>query len=324
MPAEPPPYDVVIVGAGPAGLSAALVLGRCLRRVLICDSGTPRNARSRALNGYLTRDGMPPLEFLQRGRDELARYEIEWRSATVEDVQKGADGFSVLFESGERVRSGSVLLATGVRDHLPAIPGIDDCYGTSVHHCPYCDGWEVRGRQLVALGETTSPAGLALSLLTWSRRIAVCTNGASAARPSAAQRRQLARAGIPLYDGSIERLEHQDGRLERVVFEDGDTLPCDAMFFTAPQSQQCELARQLGCEFTPKGVVKTDHLGRSCVAGLYVVGDASRDVQFVIVAAAEGAKAGVAINKALQAQAEPSPARRGTPHENAAAAGTRG
>src|SRR5688572_30259534 len=140
MPAEPPPYDVVIVGAGPAGLSAALVLGRCLRRVLICDSGTPRNARSRSLNGYLTRDGMPPLEFLQHGRDELARYEIEWRSATVQDVQKGADGFSVRFEAGERVRSGSVLLATGVRHDRHAIPGIDDSYGTSVHSSPYWYG----------------------------------------------------------------------------------------------------------------------------------------------------------------------------------------
>jgi thioredoxin reductase len=243
---------------------------------------------------------------------------------TVTDVQHASHGFSVLFASGERTITRSVLLATGVRDHLPAIPGLDDCYGTSVHHCPYCDGWEARGRQLVALGEATSPAGLALSLLTWSRQVAACTNGASTAHPSAAQRRQLSRAGIALHDRRIERLEHQDGRLARVVFENGDALNCDAVFFSAPQSPQCELARQLGCEFTPKGVVKTDHLGRSCVAGLYVVGDASRDVQFVIVAAAEGAKAGVAINKALQAQAEPSPARRGMPHQNAAAAGTRG
>jgi thioredoxin reductase len=295
-----PAYDVVIVGGGPAGLSAALVLGRSLRRVLVCDAGTPRNFRSRALNGYLTRDGTSPVEFLRLGREELLRYGISVREQRVTGVTRDDEGFTVKMGGGGQVTSRTVLLATGVRDHLPDIPGLDECYGTSVHHCPYCDGWESRGRTIAALGEGVSPAGLALSLLTWSPSIVACTNGGPL--PSR-HRRQLAAHGIRIFEAPIARLVHRDGRVRELQFADDTSTSCDAIFFSSGQSQQCELARELGCEFSRKGTVKTDRLGLTCVAGIYVVGDASRDVQFVIVAAAEGAKAGVAINKALQSRA---------------------
>jgi thioredoxin reductase len=293
-------FDVIIAGGGPAGLSAALVLGRCLRHVLVCDSGHPRNARSRSLNGYLSRDGIQPADFLALGRAELTRYNVEQRAIAVRDVVRSDRGFDVILANDERVATRAVLLATGVRDHLPDIPGLDECYGISAHHCPYCDAWEWRGRVLAAIGDPVSPAGLALSLRTWSNHLMACTNGGATVTPS--QRRQLGRHHITLYESRILRLDHDEGRVRRVVFEDGREAACEGIFFSALQSQQCPLAAQLGCEFTSKGTVKTDHLGRSCVPGLYVVGDASRDVQFVIVAAAEGAKAGVAINQALQAE----------------------
>jgi thioredoxin reductase len=296
-------FDVVIVGGGPAGLSAALVLGRCLRRVVVCDGGEPRNARSESLNGYLTRDGITPREFLELGRAELARYAIEQRRVRVLDVTPAPEGFEVVLDSEERLAARTVLLATGVRDHVPDIPGMRECYGISVHHCPYCDGWESRGQVLAAIGDPISPAGLALSLQTWSDHVIACTNGAARLLPS--QRRQLARQRIAVYESRITRLDHDDGRVRRLIFEDGADVACQRIFFASTQSQQCGLAEQLGCEFTDKGTVKTDHLGRSCVPGLYVVGDASRDVQFVVVAAAEGAKAGVAINQALQASTAP-------------------
>ena len=291
-------FDVIIVGGGPAGLSAALVLGRCLRRVLVCDGGKPRNARSHSLNGYLTRDGITPAEFLTLGRAELTRYGVEQRHVSVDDVVGSPPGFDVVLATGERLTARTVLLATGVRDHLPDVPGVDECYGVSVHHCPYCDGWESRGQVIAALGDPTSPAGLALSLRTWSRNVIACTNATTRIPPS--QRRELARHDIPVYESRIVRLDHDHGRARRLVFEDGTDVACQRVFFASSQSQQCPLAERLGCEFTSKGTVKTDHLGRSCVPGLYVVGDASRDVQFVVVAAAEGAKAGVAINQALQ------------------------
>jgi len=296
-------FDAIIVGGGPAGLSAALVLGRCLRRVLVCDSGEPRNARSRSLNGYLSRDGIAPSDFLALGRAELSRYGVEWRAIAVRNVVRTEDGFGVVLANDERLLARAVLLATGVRDHLPDIPGLADCYGVSVHHCPYCDGWESRDRILAAISDPGSPTGLALSLRTWSDRIIACTNGV--AQVPASQRRQLARHGIVLYESRIARIDHDHGRVRRLVFEDDREAACEGVFFAAPQSQHCSLARQLGCEFTDKGTVKTDQLGRSCVPGIYVVGDASRDVQFAIVAAAEGAKAGVAINRALQARTSP-------------------
>ena len=315
-------FDVVIAGGGPAGLSAALLLGRCRRRVLLCDTGHPRNARSQALHGYLSRDGIPPLELVRLGREELHQYGVESRQVGVEEVTPRSDHFDVRLADGDHIETLTVLLATGVVDHPPAIPGFDECYGISAHHCPYCDGWEHRDHRIAVIGDKTSPAGLALSLKTWSDQVLAFSNGAKV-RPR--QREQLRAHEIPLHTRRIARIEHDAGHVRAIVFEPPrsssrgpmdqspksnvdlsqpeDRVPCDAIFFTAPQTQQCELARRLGCEFTSKGTVRTDDLGKTCVKGIYVVGDASRDVQFVIVAAAEGAKAGVAINKALQARA---------------------
>jgi thioredoxin reductase len=293
--------DVIIVGGGPAGLSAALLLGRCRRRVLVCDAGQPRNAAARELHGYFTRDGTPPLELLEIGRRELRQYGVEFRQVTVADVTSTGESFHVRLETGEQLQARKVLLATGVRDHLPEVEGIGDCYGVSVHHCPYCDGWEVRDRALAVIGRGASAAGLALSLTTWSDRVVICSNGRARIPPQ--NRAQLDAHGVAVVEHVIERLEHADGRAQRLIVRGGSPVPCDAVFFSTGQSPQCDLAHRLGCEFTRKGTVKTDHLGQTCVPGLYVVGDASRDMQFVIVAAAEGAKAGVAINKALQARA---------------------
>lgn len=294
-------FDTIVVGGGPAGLSAALVLGRCRRRVLVCDGGTPRNAAARALHGYLTRDGIPPLDLLRLARQELEQYGIVPRQTTVSAVACRRHGFDVTIEGGEVVQARTVLIATGVRDNLPDLPGIVECYGTSVHHCPYCDGWEVRDKRIVVIGHGAAAAGLALSLKTWTAHVTICTNGRP--RITDRHRAQLDAHGITVRARAIARVDHEDGHVRRLVMRDAETVACDAIFFTMGQQPQCSLAQELGCEFTKKGVVKTDHLGQTRIPGLYVAGDASHDVQFVIVAAAEGAKAGVAINKALQAGA---------------------
>lgn len=294
-------YDVVIVGGGPAGLSAALVLGRCRRRVLLCDAGQPRNARAGALHGYLTRDGTPPLELVRLGHEELRRYGIEVQPVTVTGIEPFEDGFDVTVERGTKHRALMVLLATGVRDQLPDISGIEACYGVTVHHCPYCDGWEVRDKALAVIGNGAGAAGLALSLKTWSDRVTLCTNGR--ARLSRTLRDRLAAQRIEIREERLQRADHDGGHVTGLVPRHGEAIACEAVFFATGQAQQSGLPRKLGCEFTGKGTVKTDHLGQTCVRGVFVAGDASRDVQFVIVAAAEGAKAGVAINKALQARA---------------------
>jgi thioredoxin reductase len=289
--------DVIIVGGGPAGLSAALMLGRCRRRVLVCDSGRPRNRRSRALHGYLTRDGIAPLEFNALGRRELARYGVAFRRTAVRSVRRSGRGFRALLANGRTFHSRFVLLASGVLDVLPPVSGLNACYGRSVFHCPYCDGWEWRDRRLAVLGSGAQGTGLALSIKTWSADVLLCTNGR---RIPQAARRQLRRNDIAVRTEPIARFAHTRGQLTAIVFQSGEAVDRDATFFSSGQYQHCDLAVTLGCSFTPKGTVSTGTLSNTNVTGVFVAGDASRDAQFVIVAAAEGVKAAMAINQALQ------------------------
>jgi thioredoxin reductase len=294
--------DVVIIGAGPAGLSAAIVLGRARRRVLVCDAGHPRNAASHGLHCYLTRDGIEPAEFLRLGRAELRPYEtVELRQAEVTDarrlVDEGADNFEVTLSNGERLTTRKLLLATGVIDELPEIEGLPEFYGTSVFHCPYCDGWEMRDEPLAVYGHGENGLGLALELTFWSGNLVLCTDGPAELSGEDIQR--LKKRNIPLNENKIARLEGNAGVLERIVFADGEPLPVRGIFFSTGQKQGSELPEKLGCKFTEQGCVRTYDYEMTDVPGLYVAGDASRFVQFAIVAASEGALAAVAINKEL-------------------------
>jgi thioredoxin reductase len=292
-------FDVVIVGAGPAGLSAGLILGRCRRSVLLCDTGRPRNAASQALHGYLTRDGITPDELRSAGRRELETYE------TVESIDIGAadavctdDGlFRVTLDDGTVVTSRKLLIATGVCDNLPAIEGFPELYGRSVFHCPYCDGWEVRDQPIAIYGTGSRGLGLSLELTAWSRDLVLCTDGPAAL--SDEDRARLARNRIPVREERVAALESRNGILERIRFDSGEPLARRALFFTTGQFQRSALAIRLGCEFNDKGTVRTGKYESTHLPGLFVAGDASRAVQWAIVAAAEGAEAAFAINTDL-------------------------
>ena len=292
-------YDVIIVGAGPAGLSAALMLGRCSRSVLICDTGRPRNAASHAMHGYLSRDGVPPLEFLAMGRKELERYDtVSLRQVEVVEASCAPDKqFDVTLATGENIRSRKLLIATGVVDNLPTIEGFRELYGRSVFHCPYCDGWEVRDQPLAIYGRGERGLGLSLELTAWSRDLVLCTDGDADIDRDGYDR--LARNGIIVREERIVRLEGTEGRLDHVVFATGERLPRRALFFTTGQFQRSDLSTRLGCEINEKGTVRTGKYETTHLPGLYVAGDASRAVQWVVVAAAEGAEAAFAINSDL-------------------------
>ena len=291
--------DVIIVGAGPAGLSAALILGRCRRSVIVFDTGVPRNAASQALHGYLTRDGISPRELLRIGRAELAQYNtVAIRDAEVVSAECQRDArFGVTLASGERITSRKLLLATGVVDNLPEIDGFRECYGRSVFHCPYCDGWEVRDQPIAIYGQGERGVGLSLELTAWSRDLVLCTNGPAGIDDEG--RARLTKNGIAVREDRIARLEADEGRLESVTFVDGSRVPRRALFFTTGQNQRSGLLGQLGCEFNDKGTVRTGKYETTHLRGLYVAGDASRAVQWVVVAAAEGAEAAYAINTDL-------------------------
>ncbi len=291
--------DVIIVGAGPAGLSAALVLGRACRQVLVFDAGRPRNYATQALHGFLTRDGIEPFELRRLGLEELRKYDtVRVEDAEVADARRLEDGtFSVQLEDGREFLCRRLLLATGVADNLPDVPGFNEMYGRSIFHCPYCDGWELRGQPLAVYGCQQRAYGLAIELLGWSRDIVLCSDGAC--ELDGGDLSSLARNGISVRENRITRLEGRDGLLERIVFDNGDVLPRRAMFFTTGQTQTSKLARQLGCQFNDKGTVRTGQYETTHVPGLYVAGDASRNVQWVIVAAAEGAEAAYAISQDL-------------------------
>ena len=301
-------YDVVVVGAGTAGLSAALVLGRSGRKVLVLDGGEPRNAPADASHGFFTRDGVHPGEMLRIGREQLAPYpDVEYRSGRATDAS-GADGaFELVLEDGEVVSARKLVLATGVVDELPEKPGFRELWGKGVYHCPYCHGWEVRDKPLAVLASPGAAFERVALIRNWSRDLALLTDGEGGL--SEDDRRKLDALSVPVYEERISRLEGDPARpgggLERVVFEGGAALEREGIFYVPPQRQRSGLAGSLGCEFDAPAptveFVKTDPMTReTTVSGVYAVGDAVRTPgQSVVLASAAGSAAAYVLNHAL-------------------------
>jgi thioredoxin reductase len=296
-------YDVIVVGAGSAGLSAALTLGRCRRRVLLADGGAPRNAPSPAVHGFLTRDGTRPAQLLELGRQQLAPYPtIEVRELKITKLHKLGRGFRAEGTTGQgHAWAGTthrVLLATGVADVLPALPGFRDLWGTGVLHCPYCHGYEVRDEPLAVYGRGKAAVGLALLLTNWSKDIVVVTDGPGHLTTYGRQR--LRQHSIGLRQEKVSGLVGgPDGLLRCVEFEDGTYLERKAIFLHAPQEQRSSLAADLGAYLTSKGAVWVDKNSQTSVAGLYAAGDTTPGQQQALLAAAAGGKAAICLNEAL-------------------------
>ena len=290
--------DAIIVGGGTAGLSAALLLGRSRRRVLVCHGGAPRNAPAAHSHSFFTRDGTPPLELLRIGREQLEPYDgVRLVEAEVLEVTGTEEGFIVALADGTRHHARKILLATGVYDELPPIEGLRELWGTGVIHCPYCHGWEVRDQPLAIRSDGEIAVEFALLLKGWSDDIILCTDGPSTLIPS--DRARLAAHGIAIREEPIARLEGEDGELRRIVFANGESIERRALFFRAPQQQRSDLPARLGCAFTDDGKVKVDEMMQTSVPGIYAAGDMTTPMQQVVMAAAAGSLAGVMMNVAI-------------------------
>lgn len=298
-------FDAIIIGGSAAGLSAAMVLGRCGRSVIVLDAGKPRNYSSHHVHNFLTRDGIHPADLRAHAQRDASRYGVEVRDTFVISAARTAEGFTVVTRDRQRLRGRVLLLATGVVDILPQVPDLLAFYGRGVHHCPYCDAYEYTAQPMAAYGRGKAGVGLGLCLLTWTRDIVVLTDGERLDAPS---RREAALFGLQVREERIVGLRTAKGRerptgrdpLTTVMFEDGPPARVNALFFNTGQIQRSDLPARLGCSINAEGGVVRDKRQRTGVPGLFLAGDASADVQFVVVAAAEGAKAGVAMNRALQ------------------------
>lgn len=289
--------DAIVVGGGPAGLSGAMLLGRCRRSVLVFDEGRPRNEKSRAVHAYLGVHDVAPSELLSRGRKELQNYpRVSFFHESVAGVIHEEDTFRVVLLSGMEFRSRSLLLATGIIDRLPELPGLKDFYGKSIHLCPYCDGWESSGQRIAVMGSGDEAAELALEMLIWSSRIVLFIDGDV---PSDGLRQRLAARQVTVEMSAVTGFLGHDGDLRAVTLQDGRQVECDRMFLVASQVQHDDFIQRFGFGITEEGKADCGNGGETGVPGLFIAGNAAKGLQLAMVAAAEGLHAAHGINNFL-------------------------
>ncbi|MDX3130325.1 NAD(P)/FAD-dependent oxidoreductase [Streptomyces europaeiscabiei] len=297
-------YEVIVIGGGTAGLSAALVLGRARRRTLVVDAGEPRNAPAAHMQGFLSRDGMPPADFLAVGREEIARYGVDLVRGRAVDVTPGDDGrsFTVTLADGRSPRARRLVVATGLKDELPTVPGVAERFGRDVLHCPYCHGWEVRDQPFGVLATTATSVHQALMVSQWSKDVILFLNEVPETDLSDDDLRRLAAAGVSVVPGEVESLVVTEDRLTGVRLTDG-TVRDRSVLFTAPRPiPRTSLLEKLGADLneTPFGAYPTvDPTGLTTVPGVWAVGNAMGFSEQVVNAASSGYRAGATINGEL-------------------------
>ncbi|KUJ54178.1 NAD(P)/FAD-dependent oxidoreductase [Streptomyces sp. MI02-2A] len=296
-------YEVIVVGGGTAGLSAALVLGRARRRTLVVDACEPRNAPAAHMHGYLSRDGMPPAEFLAVGREEIARYGVELRRGRVVDAVRDAHGeFEVTLAEGAALHARRLVVATGLKDELPTVPGVAERFGHDVLHCPYCHGWEVRDRAFGVLASTPMSVHQALMVSQWSKDVTLFLHTVAEDELATEDLRRLAAAGVAVVPGEVAELVVDDDRLTGVRLADGTAHDRSVLFVAPRPVPQIGLFERLGAELneTPFGSYPVvDERGQTTVPGLWAAGNAGGFAEQVVNAASRGYRAGAAINGEL-------------------------
>jgi thioredoxin reductase len=291
-------FDAIIIGGSYSGLSAAMALGRSLRNVLIIDSNNPCNKQTPHSHNFLTQDGETPATIAARAKNQVSNYPtVTLVQGKAIKAAKHTQSFEVQLETEEVFTGSKLLLATGMTDTLPQIPGLSSCWGISILHCPYCHGYEVAGKEwgILANGETAYHFCMILS--NWTKKIVLFTNGLCSLTTE--QQQKLEQKGIKIIESRLQSVDHTNGQLQQLHFEDGSPYPLTVLYLKAPTKQQSDIPLHLGCELSEEGHIKIDDMQRTSVAGIYAAGDNSSMLRSVSLAVSSGTKAGAAINMDL-------------------------
>ncbi|MGN8646192.1 NAD(P)/FAD-dependent oxidoreductase [Gracilibacillus sp. HCP3S3_G5_1] len=281
--------DCVVIGGGPSGLNAALVLARAKKNVILFDDNKPRNAVTQESHGFITRDGIKPSEFKQLAKQDLKKYaNLSIENQRVINLRKDNGTFMIEIDDRKIYHARKVILATGLKDVLPDIAGIHDFYGTSLFICPFCDGWELKDRRLVVIADSDRARHLTKMVSNWSKDLVVCTNGRT---PFSKEEKEiLTKKKIKIMEDEIEALHGENGHLQKVTFANGKEIEREGGFVAGKLEQASSLAETLGCTMNKIGGIETDDFGRTNIDGLYASGDTTFTLPQLIVAASEGSK----------------------------------
>ena len=291
-------FEVIIVGGSYAGLSAAMALGRSLRRVLIIDSGKACNRQTPHSHNFITQDGVTPAEISEKAKAQVLQYDtISFLSDWVQDVVKVGQIFDVTTRDNSTFTADKVLFTTGVKDIMPPIPGFSECWGISVLHCPYCHGYEVKHENIGILANGATAFELCQLIQHWTDQLSLFTNGPSTL--STEQNAIIAQLNITVIEKEIAELDHSAGQLKSVVFKNGTQYDLTAIFARVEFDQHSDIPVQLGCDLTEHGHVAVDFFQKTSVEGVFAAGDNTTPLRTVSIAVAAGTKAGVSINKDL-------------------------
>jgi thioredoxin reductase len=290
-------FDVIIIGGSYSGLAAAMALGRALKNVLIIDSGKPCNRFTPHSHNFITHDGRVPSEIATMARQQVQMYStVEFFNGLALSAEKKGDFFHVSSEAGVFTAS-KLIFATGIRDLMPDIKGFEECWGKSVIHCPYCHGYEVKNERTGILGNGEYAFEFASLISNWTKDLSVFTNGKSTLTEE--QTHRLKSHNIKIIQEAIERIEHKDGSLERIIFTNGNSSPLKALYAKPLFIQHCSIAETLGCEMNVDGYITTDTSQRTTVTGVYACGDNTTRMRTVANAVSMGTTAGMMLNKEM-------------------------
>ncbi len=293
-----PHFDTIIIGGSYSGLAGAMALGRALKKVLIIDSGKPCNQQTPHSHNFLTNDGKTPAEIAAIAKAQVEKYEtVQFFSGVAIKGTKTRNGFEIEVASGETFQAGKLIFATGIRDMLPAIDGLTACWGISALHCPFCHGYEVKNESTGILGNGKDGYELASLIANWTNDLTLFTNGPSTL--TAVQTAKLAEHQIKIKETPIEKLEHNSGYIQQIVFKDSSRSQVKVVYIRSPFRQVSQFPETLGCTLTDEGYIQVDAFQATSVPGIYACGDNTTKTRTVANAVAQGTTAGMTASKQL-------------------------